>query len=85
VGDGFPDSDHLIARYEATSGRSVRDIDVYKVLAVYKLACIVEGALARIRATRPDEDTTRTEATVQELAALALELADRSSVPTLKG
>jgi len=85
VGDGFPDSDHLIARYQATSGRSVRDIDVYKVLAVYKLACIVEGALARIRATRPDEDTTRTEATVQELAALALELADRSSVPTLKG
>jgi aminoglycoside phosphotransferase (APT) family kinase protein len=84
VGAGFPTSDHLLARYEATSGRSVRDIDVYKVLAVYKLACIVEGALARIRATRPDEDTTRTEATVQQLAALALELADQSPVPTLR-
>ena len=39
--------------------------------------------MARIRATRPDEDTSTTEATVQELAALALELADASSVPTL--
>lgn len=85
VNPGFPGSDHLLARYEQTSGRSVRDIDVYRVLAVYKLACIVEGALARIRATRPDEDTTNTENTVQELAALALELADASSVPTLRG
>jgi len=82
---GFPGSDHLLARYEQTSGTSVHDIDVYRVLAVYKLAGIAEGALARIRATRPDDDTSATEATVQELAALALDLADQSSVPSLHG
>lgn len=82
---GFPGVDHLLARYEATSGRSVRDIDVYRVLATFKLAIITEGALARIRATRPDEDTSRTEATVAELAALALDMADTSDVATLRG
>ena len=82
---GFPGVDHLLARYEAASGRSVRDIDVYQVLAVFKLAVIVAGALARIRATQPGEDTTRSEETLRELAALALDLADASSVPGLRG
>lgn len=82
---GFPGVDHLLARYEATSGRSVRDIDVYRVLATFKLAVITEGALARIRATRPGEDTSATEATVADLAALALDMADRSDVATLRG
>ena len=82
---GFPPMEHLLARYERSSGRSIRDIDVYRVLAVFKLAIITEGALARIRATRPDEDTTRTEDTIAELAELALSLADASSVPTLRG
>jgi aminoglycoside phosphotransferase (APT) family kinase protein len=82
---GFPGVDHLVARYEATSGRSVRDIDVYRVLAVFKLAVITEGAHARIRATRPDEDTAQVASTVAALADLALELADQSSVATLRG
>ena len=82
--DGFPDADHLIARYEATSGRSIRNIDVYRVLAVFKLAIITEGALARIRATRPDEDTTNTANTIAELADLALDLANTSSIATLR-
>lgn len=73
---GFPSADHLLARYEATSGRSVRDIDVYRTLAVFKLAIITEGALARIRATRPDEDTTSTADTIAELADLALTISD---------
>jgi aminoglycoside phosphotransferase (APT) family kinase protein len=80
---GFPGVDHLIARYEATSGRSVRDIDVYRVMAAFKLAIIVEGNLARIRAARPDEDHSQSTALVGELATLALEVADASSVPTL--
>ncbi len=82
---GFPSGDHLLARYEQTSGRSIRDIDVYRVLAVFKLSIITEGALARIKATRPDEDTARTENTIAELANLALEMANSSSVPTLRG
>jgi len=85
VGSGFPDVDHLIDRYERMAGHTVPDLDVYRVLAVFKLAIIIEGALARIRATRPEEDTTSTAATVEELAALALELADRSSVIALHG
>jgi aminoglycoside phosphotransferase (APT) family kinase protein len=82
---GFPSGDHLLARYEATSGRSIQDIDVYRVLAVFKLSIITEGALARIKATRPDEDTTRTEDTIAELAELALDLAATSSVASLRG
>jgi aminoglycoside phosphotransferase (APT) family kinase protein len=85
VNPGFPGVDHLLARYEASSGRSVRDIDVYRVLAVFKLSVIVAGSLARIRATRPDEDTSSSEATLQELASLALDMADASSVPSLRG
>ncbi len=82
---GFPDSAHLLARYEKTSGRSVRDIDVYRVLATFKLAVITEGAHARIAATRPDEDLTGVDTTVREMAELSLQLADESSVPGLRG
>jgi aminoglycoside phosphotransferase (APT) family kinase protein len=82
---GFPSGDHLLARYETSSGRSIQDIDVYRVLAVFKLSIITEGALARIKATRPDEDTTRTEDTIAELAELALDLATTSSVASLRG
>ena len=85
VNSGFPGVDHLLARYETTSGRSLRDIDVYRVLAVFKLAVITEGAHARIRATRPDEDTAPIASTVAALADLALELADASPVSTLRG
>lgn len=85
VGEGFPDADHLISRYERSSGRSVRDLDVHRVLAIFKLAIIIEGAHARIRATRPDVDTTRTAATVEELATLALDLAGASNITTLRG
>ena len=85
IGAGFPDADHLISRYEYSSGRSVRDLDVHRVLAIFKLAIIIEGAYARIRATRPDADTTRTAATVEELAALALDLADASTITALRG
>ncbi len=82
---GFPSGDHLLARYEASSGRSISDIDVYRVLAVFKLSIITEGALARITATRPDEDTTSTANTIAELANLALEMATSSSVASLRG
>jgi aminoglycoside phosphotransferase (APT) family kinase protein len=85
IGEGFPDADHLISRYERSSGRSVRELDVHRVLAIFKLAIIIEGAFARIRATRPEADTTRTAATVEELATLALDLADASDIATLRG
>ena len=85
LGAGFPGVDHLIERSEAAAGHAVPDLDVYRVLAVFKLAIIIEGAFARIRATRPDADTTATASAVAELASLALDLADASSIHTLRG
>jgi len=85
IGSGFPDVDHLITRYERSAGHAVVDLDTYRVLAVFKLAIIIEGAYARIRATRPADDATSTADTVIELAELAMELADRSSIRTLQG
>lgn len=85
IGGGFPSVDHLISRYESAAGHPVPDLDVHRVLAVFKLAVIIEGALARIRATRPQDDTADTEATVEELAQLALDLADSSAIPSLRG
>jgi aminoglycoside phosphotransferase (APT) family kinase protein len=82
---GFPGVDHLLTRYEATSGRTVHDIDVYRVLAVFKLSVITAGALARIRATRPGEDTSQAEGTIAALSQLALDMANSSSVRTLRG
>lgn len=81
---GFPGADALVDRYQRTSGRSVDDIDVYRVLAAFKLAVITEGAHARIAANDPDA-APRVRETVESLAALALEMADTSSVPTLRG
>ena len=68
----------------ATVGRSVRDIDVYRVLAAFKLAVITEGAHARIAANDPDA-APRVRETVESLAAMALEMADTSSIPSLRG
>lgn len=42
-GPGFPELGQLAARYEQLSGRSMRDFSFYHVLAVYKLAIILEG------------------------------------------
>jgi len=85
IGSGFPDVDHLITRYERAAGHAVPDLDIYRVLAVFKLTIIIEGAYARIRATRPEEDSSTTAATVVELALLALDLADNSSITSLRG
>lgn len=44
---GLPDAEHLIGRYEAQSGRDVRDIGWYIVLACFKLGILLEGTYAR--------------------------------------
>jgi len=85
VNAGFPSVDGILSRYETSSGRSISDIDVYRVLAVFKLAIIVEGNLARIRAAQPDDDHSERGALTDELAALALDMANASSVPSLRG
>lgn len=82
---GFGSVDQLLSRYEQQSGRSIDNIDFYQVLAVFKLAIITEGALARIRKTRPDESTAHVEQTIADLSAIALDIADSSSMSSLRG
>ncbi|MGD9985288.1 phosphotransferase family protein [Pseudonocardia sp.] len=47
---GAPPREHLLERYESAVGRPVGDLAYYRVLALYKLAAIVEGAYAQFRA-----------------------------------
>ncbi len=46
-GPGWLSPDEVIARYADKSGRSVDDIDWYRVLACYRLGIILEGTHAR--------------------------------------
>ena len=44
---GFPTRAELAARYAERSGRSLEHLGWYEVLALFKLACVLEGAYAR--------------------------------------
>jgi len=44
---GFPTRAELALRYAAASGRSLAELGWYEVLALFKLACVLEGAYAR--------------------------------------
>jgi aminoglycoside phosphotransferase (APT) family kinase protein len=48
--DGFPTRAELRTGYEAASGRDLSEIDYYVAFGYWKLACILEGVLARYRA-----------------------------------
>ncbi|MBV8950339.1 MAG: phosphotransferase family protein, partial [Actinobacteria bacterium] len=81
---GFPDVDAVLERYARTSGRDLEAIDFYRVLATFKLAVISEGAHARVARAAP-ERAPAVRATVDTLAAAALDLAAASSLPELRG
>jgi aminoglycoside phosphotransferase (APT) family kinase protein len=72
---GFPPLDGLLSRYADTSGRDLSHIDFYMALAIFKLACITEGAHARIAANEP-ERAPQVDASVRRLAAQALGAAE---------
>jgi aminoglycoside phosphotransferase (APT) family kinase protein len=55
--EGFPTKDMLIERYAERSGRDVRAISWYAVLACYKRAAIIEGTYARACAGMFSMDT----------------------------
>jgi aminoglycoside phosphotransferase (APT) family kinase protein len=75
---GFQPRDHLLARYEARSGRTVAHLAFYRALAVWKLAILLEGSFARHLAGLTDDPFF---ASLQEgvpaLAAMALALTGR--------
>jgi aminoglycoside phosphotransferase (APT) family kinase protein len=72
---GFQSRDELVARYEARSGREVRELPFYMVLAVWKLAVLLEGSYARHLAGLTDDPFfADLEEGVPALASLALAL-----------
>jgi aminoglycoside phosphotransferase (APT) family kinase protein len=74
--EGFSSRDALISRYEDATGRDVKSLDWYQVLAIWKLAILLEGSYARHLAGMTDDPFfAKMESGVPELATIALDLA----------
>jgi aminoglycoside phosphotransferase (APT) family kinase protein len=83
---GFLDRDEVVDRYARATGRALDDLDFYEVLAMYKLAIIVEGIHARyLMGKTLGDGFEQIGGLVEALAASAIELASKSSVPALRG
>jgi aminoglycoside phosphotransferase (APT) family kinase protein len=84
--EGFLTRDELVAEYSRRSGRDVANIDFYTALAQYKLAVIGEGIYNRFLQgkTVGEGFESHGESTVR-MAEAALQTADRSSDPRLRG
>jgi aminoglycoside phosphotransferase (APT) family kinase protein len=52
---GFPTREEMVARYAAKSGRDVSDLTAYVVLAIWKLAILLEGSYSRHLAGTTDD------------------------------
>jgi aminoglycoside phosphotransferase (APT) family kinase protein len=52
---GFPTRDEMVERYAARSGRDVTDLTAYVVLAIWKLAILLEASYARHLAGTTDD------------------------------
>ncbi|WP_040799651.1 phosphotransferase family protein [Nocardia higoensis] len=74
--DGFLDVDAVVARYVERTGRDVADLDYHHAFAVWKLAAISEGILARFRAGAMGDQDVDLDELVRRPAELA-ELARR--------
>ena len=74
--EGFASRDDLVERYADRTGRDTSMLDWYVVLAVWKLAILLEGSYARHRAGMTDDPFfARLEQGVPALARRALEVA----------
>jgi aminoglycoside phosphotransferase (APT) family kinase protein len=83
---GFHTRAELVAEYARASGRDASAVEFYEVLALYKLAVISEGAYARWRAgLTAGEGFETVERVSLRLCEAALALAERSSLPRLRG
>lgn len=73
--EGFPSRQEVAARYEELSGRKVKDLTFYEVLAIWKLAVLLEGSYVRYKAgTTEDPFFNLLENGVPALAKRALNL-----------
>jgi aminoglycoside phosphotransferase (APT) family kinase protein len=78
--EGFPTRAELVSRYSARSGRDVSDLDFYISFGYWKLACILEGVLARYVGGAMGGDRTSVDTLgdqVRRLAELSREAAGR--------
>jgi aminoglycoside phosphotransferase (APT) family kinase protein len=83
---GFASRDEVVELYAKETGRDVDNLDFYVVFAFYKLAIIVEGIAARYRMGKTlGEGFEQMGQMVKSLVDEALEQADRSSIPALRG
>jgi aminoglycoside phosphotransferase (APT) family kinase protein len=83
---GFASRDEVVELYAKETGRDVDNLDFYVVFAFYKLAIIVEGIAARYRMGKTlGEGFEQMGEMVKSLVSEALEQADRSSIPALRG
>ncbi len=49
LAEGFPERDHLTARYAERTGRDLSELDVYIAFNHFKTACILHGVYARYK------------------------------------
>ena len=79
LGDAAPTRAALLERYGATTGRDLQHVAFYCVLALFKLACVMEGSYARFKAGTSDDAFFAALAEgVPALARRALEFANGS-------
>ena len=60
VRDGLPSRSELAGRYAERTGADLSALPYYQALALFKLAIILEGSVARRRAARAPDTATRT-------------------------
>jgi aminoglycoside phosphotransferase (APT) family kinase protein len=79
--EGFAEREELIDRYRAWTGREVRCLDWYRVLALFKLAIIGEGIYSRFaRGQTTDPRFEGMGAGIPKIAERALQIADTSGL-----
>jgi len=82
--EGFPTKAELLARYAAVSGRDVSQVDYYVAFGYWKLACILEGVLARYMGGAMGSSTSGWEVFRQQVDSLA-EAAQRTLAGAVPG
>ena len=80
--DGFPTRDELAERYASATGRPLDHLGWYEVLALFKLACVLEGAFARYASgTSTNPAHARLETMVPDLLQSAAAIVERGGRP----
>lgn len=83
---GFIELDEVADRYARATGRDLSNLDFYIVFAFYKLAVILEGINARyLMGKTVGEGFDQMGDLVTALVDTALQVADRSHIPALRG